>query len=42
MTISEAVFVNILENHHVFYKYRMEGRVVVEVVLVYARTVNHV
>lgn len=42
MTISEAVFVHILENHHVFYKYRMEGRVVVEVVLVYARTVNHV
>lgn len=42
MTISEAVFVHILENHQYFYKYRMEGRVVVEVVLVYARTVNHV
>lgn len=42
MTVNEVVFVNILENHHVFYKYRMEGRVVMEVVLFYTRTMNHV
>lgn len=35
MTVSEVLFVNILENHQVFYKYRMEGRVIMEVVLFY-------